>query len=420
MSQINIKNFLNKKTMIPILAGVLIVASFGLGYQVVNNLSQKNDSALAGVAPQPYGVGCAYGVGTYGTGDCGVVEIKNPDIASLACTPTTVTVGGVTDCTITLTSGTTAADLFGSFDVKIGPSGTVKTCTVPATGTVTTISCTGVTVGSVAGSLVSQVKAATETVFKTGNSITVTLATTPLTPSDIPGLTVTCPTSPVNTTATCTFPLPSGKTLPTDFRLTIGTGSVNQATGTAQACTDTSGTVSCTNVPTGNSVGIIPISGQFTGTANSITATGESVTITGINLAKADWTFAPDQGATSPLFRSTDATTVTIRNLKTPFDLAPSSNTRYTCNLEYRALNDRLIATPTWNAVSTTPVAYNTTTGCVFTITKNQRGSALNYGLRLTVTDTTITNASASNPNTFVLNNEYIYRFQGAGTAVGN
>jgi hypothetical protein len=314
MSQTKIKNIFNKKNIIPTLVGVVLIAGFGLGYSLINNVTRQNDFAKSASAPQPFG-GCAYGTGTYGAGDCGLNET---DVAAL-----------------------------------------VVTCTpVP---------------------------------------------------------------SPVNSTTSCSFTLTANKNLPTDFKLSIGNGSINQTTGTAQACALTGNTVTCTNVPTGNSVGNIRIYGNLgTGNTATKTATASTVKVGGVNFAKVDWAFAPDQGGTAPLFRSTDATNITITNLKTVFDSAPNSNTRYTCALEYRALNDRLIAAPAWNAITTTPVAYNTTTGCAFTLTKAQRASSLNYGLRLTITDTSITNSSASNPNTFVLNNEYIYRFQGAGTAVGN
>jgi len=241
--------------------------------------------------------------------------------------------------------------------------------------------------------------------------------------TDVAALVVTCTPdpSPVNSTTTCSFTLTANKTLPDDFKISIGNGGINAGgSAPAQTCSLTGNTTTCINVPTGNGVGIKTVYGNLgVGSTVTKTATANTIKIGGVNFAKAEWTFAPDQGGTAPLFRSSDATTVTIRNLKTVFDLAPSSNTRYTCSLEYRALNDRLVAMPAWSAVSTTPVAYNTTTGCVFNITKTQRGNNLNYGLRLTITDTTVANPSTSNPNTFVLNNEYIYRFQGAGVAVG-
>jgi hypothetical protein len=185
--------------------------------------------------------------------------------------------------------------------------------------------------------------------------------------------------------------------------------------------------VTCTNVPTGNSIGIIPVYGQFTGTVGSKTATGESVTITGINLGAINWIFNPDQGGTSPLFRSTDNTSITVNNFRTIFDPTPSSNTRYTCTLEYRNLNDRNSNASgtgnTWTPLNSTPIPYTTTTGttqgCTVNLTKQQRANTLNHSLRLTITDTSITTPSSTNPNTYTFYNEYIFRFQGAGVASG-
>ena len=261
----------------------------------------------------------------------------------------------------------------------------------------------------------------------TSNAI-INFSAIPLTVADIPGLTVVCDSAPVNSLTSCRFILPTNKTLPTNFNLKIGdTDNAGPTPALAQTCSITNTTtseVTCTSVPTGNSVGNMPIYArfEFSPTATK-TPTGETVTITGINFGNISWVFNPDQGSTSPLFRSNDNTSITVNNFKTIFDPTPSSNTRYTCTLEYRAYNDRLITTPTWTAINTTPIAYTTgtgtTQGCTFNLTKQQRANALNHSLRLTITDTTITTPSATNPNTYTFYNEYIYRFQGAGTASG-
>jgi len=260
------------------------------------------------------------------------------------------------------------------------------------------------------------------------SNATINFNATPLTETDIAGLTVTCPTSPVNSTTTCTFTLPSNKTLPTDFKLSIGSGTPG---GT---CTATGSSVSCVSVPTGNSVGNIPIYGNLgTGGTATKTPTGENVTITGINFGNISWIFNPDQGGTSPLFRSSDNTSITVKNFRTSTDLTPSSNTRYTCTFEYRAYGDRLDTTATWRALNTTPIAYTTgsgaTAGCTANLTKTQRANALNHSLRLTITDSQSIDFPVCNPGdtcvldgpntTYLFYNEYIYRFQGAGTASG-
>ena len=264
------------------------------------------------------------------------------------------------------------------------------------------------------------------------SNATINFNSTPLIETDIPNLTVICGTTsgsvtsaPVNDVTTCTFPLPSNKTLPSDFKLSIGNGSIDAGGNTPnQTCTVNAGIVTCTNVPTGNSIGNMPIFGNLgTGGSATKTPTGESVMITGSNFGAINWIFNPDQGGTSPLFRSSDNTSITVNNFRTIFDPTPNSNTRYTCTLEYRNLNDRLTSTPTWTALNTTPIPYTTETetnsGCTVNLTKQQRGNALNHSLRLTITDTTITNPSSTNPNTYTFYDEYIFRFQGAGVASG-
>jgi hypothetical protein len=363
--------------------------------------------------------------------------IQNTNIQSLNCTPATTSVNQTTDCTVTLSGTITFANLSGSVDFRIGNTGTVKTCNVPTVGT--TLLCTGVNVGGNIGTFASQFKGSgTSTTYVNGNNITINNA---FIPSDISSLTVTCgitsgsgsiTTAPLNSTTTCTFTLPNNKTLPSDFKLITGTGATDAGGSTpAQSCTvtnTTTNTVTCTNVPTGNSVGNIPIYGQLTGTNNSKTLTGESVAITGTNFGKVDWVFNPDQGGSSPLFKSQDNTSITIKNLKTVFDLSPSSNTKYTCTLEYRNLNDRNSNSTgtglTWTELNTTPIPYiagtGTNSGCTVNLTKAQRGNILNQSFRLTITDTTITNPSTTNPNTYTFYNEYIFRFQGAGVAAGS
>jgi hypothetical protein len=268
------------------------------------------------------------------------------------------------------------------------------------------------------------------------SNATINFNSTPLTPADIPSLTVVCGTlsgsvrsAPVNSTTTCTFPLPSNKTLPSDFKISIGTGTIDAGGSTpAQSCTVSSGIVTCTNVPTGNSIGNIPIYGNLgSGNTATKTATGETVAITGSNFGAIDWVFNPVQGGTAPLFRSTDNTAITVNNFRTIFDPTPSSNTRYTCTLEYRNLNDRNNTATgtglTWTALNSTPIPYITTTGttqgCTVNLNKTQRANTLNHSLRLTITDTSITTPSSTNPNTYTFYNEYIFRFQGAGVASG-
>lgn len=234
----------------------------------------------------------------------------------------------------------------------------------------------------------------------------------------LPGLIPNCPTTTNNTVSTCTFTLPTGNTLPTGFKLSIGNGPTDAGgTTPAQNCTvGALNLVTCTNVPTGNSIGNVPIYGSA-GTTK--TNSGTKTLVNGTNFGAVNWVFTPTQGANAPLFRSVDNVGITITNFRSIYDLTPNSNTRYTCKLEYKNLSDRNGTTPVWNSLSASQVSYNTTTGCTFSLTKQQRASVLNHALKLTITDTTITTPSTTNPNTYTFYNEYIYRFQGAGTASG-
>ncbi|MEI6729062.1 MAG: hypothetical protein WCK98_05460 [bacterium] len=172
MSQPKIKKIINKKTRTWLLAGVLIVLGFGLGYSLVSNLTHKNGTALAGLTPQQFGAGCPYGVGTYGTGDCGVVEIKNLDIGtSTDCTNAkTVTISATSTYTCTFpligastsvtfgtpTNGikaTTSTNGSAAADLTAISGGLSPLCTIITNTTATaSLSCSGIpTSGGTAG-----------------------------------------------------------------------------------------------------------------------------------------------------------------------------------------------------------------------------------------------------------------------------
>lgn len=96
--------------------------------------------------------------------------------------------------------------------------------------------------------------------------------TTPLVTADIPGLTVSCNPAQVNSTTTCTFTLPSGKTLPSNMTFSIGNATTN-----GNNCTAVGSAVTCTGVPTGSVAGLQSIFGRI-GTEPR-TDTGERVNI---------------------------------------------------------------------------------------------------------------------------------------------
>ncbi len=103
------------------------------------------------------------------------------------------------------------------------------------------------------------------------SSVTPGVTSSPLTTADIPGLTVNCAAAVVNTTTTCTFTLPTNKTLPSDFKLGGGDSTP------AGTCVASGSTVTCTNVPTGTQTGSQPIYGQIGSEAK--TDTGEKIQV---------------------------------------------------------------------------------------------------------------------------------------------
>lgn len=129
------------------------------------------------------------------------------------------------------------------------------------------------------------------------------------------------------------------------------------------------------------------------------------------NFGLADWSFTPAQGATAPLFRSSDATTVKILNLKTN-DIVVPSNGQFTCTIEARKFQP-IAGTETWKVIAAAGTPYTVADGCSGTFTKALRGNDLNWSIRATVTSV----ADTSKVYTFY--NTYAYRFQGAGVASG-
>jgi hypothetical protein len=240
---------------------------------------------------------------------------------------------------------------------------------------------------------------------------------TPLNATDIQSLNISCTPnpSPVNSITACSFPLSTNKTLPTDFRIIIGSSGVIDAGGTtaAQACTLTSGNVTCTNVPTGSVAGGQSIFGNL-GSGNTAikTNTGKTVVISvGVNLGNVSWVFTPTQGSASPLFRSPDNTNVSVKNLVTDSVASPADG-QFTCKIEARALQP-VENTAAWTLLADN-VAYTAANGCGSDFTKAIRANGLNWSIRITVTSV------ADTTKVYTFYNVYTFRFQGAGTAVGN
>ena len=129
------------------------------------------------------------------------------------------------------------------------------------------------------------------------------------------------------------------------------------------------------------------------------------------NFGLADWTFTPAQGGTAPLFRSSDAVTVGITNLKTDDVVVPTDG-QFTCTIEARAFQPKS-STAAWLTIAAAGTPYTVANGCSGTFTKTLRGNGLNWNIRATVVSVT------DSTKTYEFNNTYAYRFQGAGVASG-
>jgi len=194
------------------------------------------------------------------------------------------------------------------------------------------------------------------------------------------------------------------------MRLSIGNGPIS-----SQPCTISGQNATCPSIPSPNSVGILKV---YANTGGTKIDTGETVKIVGPSLSSATWNFTPEIGPSAPLFKSNTDVVVKITNFKSVYEntILPST---YVCDLEYRVLNDQNSTNATWTKLTATPVLYDPTNGCQFTIGKAQRGNTLNQSLRLTVTkvNSGILSTNPEDKNTFF--KEYFYRFEGAGVAIG-
>jgi hypothetical protein len=213
--------------------------------------------------------------------------------------------------------------------------------------------------------------------------------------------------------------LPSSKTLPIGFKISIG-----DASATGECTLTTVSLVTCSNVSTPSTDGTFSIFANLppnefdpnppkVDTAETVNILVNSLQSDNSNFGKIDWVFSPEQGSQAPLAKSTIETSIGLTNFKSVLDLNPTSNTRYTCLIEYRPLTERRLTLPAWTAMGN-PQAYIPGSGCIYNLPKSLRGNKLDLSLKATVTDT-----SLPSQNIFVFYNEYIYRFEGSGTAVG-
>jgi len=207
-------------------------------------------------------------------------EVTNSDISSMACTPTTAPVNTTVNCIIT--TGTNLNSLTGSVNVRIGTGGTIINC--PVIGSGTSLACNNIPVGSTATTLASQYNASgSGTTYLNGNDIIVTSGSNPeVINSDITSMACTPTTTPVNTTVNCT--------ITTSTNINLLGGSVNVKIGdlgTVINCPvlGSGNSVTCNNVPAGNTVGVFTSKYNASGSGNTYLNGNDITVIAGSNAA---------------------------------------------------------------------------------------------------------------------------------------
>lgn len=238
------------------------------------------------------------------------------------------------------------------------------------------------------------------------NSETANLAkAAPLANIDLSSLAVNCNSVKSSAlTTTCVFDLPPTFTLPTGFALGVGDAVP------AGTCTTASNKVTCVSVPIGSLTRIQKVFAKI-GTGTSVD-TGDQAYIqpSDTKTATGSFIFSPEKGSTSPLFRSSDPVTVTLRNFKSDIATSPATG-EFTCTISTRPFQPKNGAAA-WVNLGTN-IAYDPVNGCAAQFTKAIRGTGLNWSIKTTVTnvaDTTLT---------YDLYDHFVLRFQGSGIASG-
>ena len=183
------------------------------------------------------------------------------EVPALAASCALATTNSTTTCTYTLPVGTTLPT---GTQMSIGNGAAGGTCT--ATGQVVT--CTGVPTGTAVGNQPINIVIGGVT---TPTGETVGIATSPLTPAQVPALTVICNPATTYSTTDCNYTLPDGVSIPAGTTVTIGSNT------NGGVCTSTGQVVTCTGVPTGITPGTLPINVVIGGVS---TDSGETVVIT--------------------------------------------------------------------------------------------------------------------------------------------
>jgi len=227
----------------------------------------------------------------------------------------------------------------------------------------------------------------------------------PLADIDLSNLAVNCTSVKLATlTTSCVFDLPPTFSLPSGFVLGIG-----DATPSGN-CTPANNTVTCVNVPIGTQTRIQKVFAKIGSGASVDTGDQAYIQPTSSKTATGKFFFSPEKGSTSPLFRSSDLVTVTLKNFKSDTDVNPSTGA-YTCTISARPFQPKS-GTVAWVTLGS-GIAYDSVNGCSAQFTKTIRGSGLNWSIKTTVTSIADTTLS------YDLYDQFVYRFQGSGIASG-
>jgi hypothetical protein len=227
----------------------------------------------------------------------------------------------------------------------------------------------------------------------------------PLSEIDLSNLAVNCTSVKSSAaTTTCIFDLLPTYTLPTGFGLGIGDANP------AGDCTTTINQVTCTNVPIGSQTRIQKVFAKIASGASVDTGDQMYIQPANTKTSTGKFTFSPEKGSTSPLFRSSDLVTVTFRDFKADTVMSPSSGA-YTCTISARSFQPKS-ASAAWITLGS-GVAYDPVNGCSAQFSKAVRGSGLNWSIKTSV-------VSVVDPTvSYDLYDNFVYRFQGSGIASG-
>ena len=181
------------------------------------------------------------------------------------CTPKSAPINTSVKCSGTIPTNT----VFTNVKIKVGPGGTEVVCVISGS----TITCPDANVGSAGGNLDVLGKSDQITTYTKVDAINVLDY---IKAEDMSKINISCNNNKVvlfNSSTTCTFTLPDGKTLPDGFAMGIGDSDPTKS----KCVIGNANVVTCSVVPSGSQIGSQPIKVSFSG--GTPTDTTQKVTI---------------------------------------------------------------------------------------------------------------------------------------------